>query len=208
MQMIWAETFYLILKSITNLTIQKQQKMKNMKFLTAALIISSLFIGCSKDDAPEPVNDEEVITTLTVTLVPADGGTAVILQTRDLDGDGPDAPVITTGDLTAGVTYSGSIVLLNETEDPAENITEEVEEENLEHQFFYTSTGGLDITTSDVNLDDDGNLLGTEFTLVAGAVSSGTLTFTLRHEPTKPNTGLEDARGETDISATFNVSVQ
>ena len=206
--MIWAETFYLILKSITNLTIQKQQKMKNMKFLTAALIISSLFIGCSKDDAPEPVNDEEVITTLTVTLVPADGGTAVILQTRDLDGDGPDAPVITTGDLTAGVTYSGSIVLLNETEDPAENITEEVEEENLEHQFFYTSTGGLDITTSDVNLDDDGNLLGTEFTLVAGAVSSGTLTFTLRHEPTKPNTGLEDARGETDISATFNVSVQ
>lgn len=206
--MIWAETFYLILKSITNLTIQKEQKMKNMKFLTAALIISSLFIGCSKDDAPEPVNDEEVITTLTVTLEPADGGTAVILQTRDLDGDGPDALVITTGDLTAGVTYSGSIVLLNETEDPAENITEEVEEENLEHQFFYTSTGGLDVTTSDVNLDDDRNLLGTEFTLVAGAVSSGTLTFTLRHEPTKPNTGLEDAGGETDISATFNVSVQ
>ena len=26
--------------------------MKNMKFLTAALFISSLFIGCSKDDAP------------------------------------------------------------------------------------------------------------------------------------------------------------
>ena len=182
--------------------------MKNMKFLTAALFVSSLFIGCSKDDAPAPVNEEEVITTLTVTLVPNNGGTAITLQSRDLDGDGPDAPVITNGDLAAGVTYSGRIVLLNETVDPAEDITEEVEEESLEHQFFHTSGGDLDITTTNENLDTDGNKLGTEFTLVAGAVSSGTLTFTLRHEPTKPNTGLEDAGGETDVFATFDVSVE
>ena len=90
----------------------------------------------------------------------------------------------------------------------ADDITEEVEEESLEHQFFYTSEGDLDITISNENLDTDGNKLGTEFTLVAGAASSGTLTFTLRHEPTKPNTGLEDAGGETDIFATFSVSVE
>ena len=182
--------------------------MKNMKFLTATVFVSLLFIGCSDDDAPEAVNEEEVITTLTVTLVPEDGGTAVILQSRDLDGDGSDVPVITTGNLAANVTYSGSIVLLNETEEEPEDITEEVEEENLEHQFFHTSGGDLDITISNENLDTDGNKLGTEFTLVAGAASSGTLTFTLRHEPTKPNTGLEDAGGETDISATFSVSVE
>ena len=205
MPMIWGEIFHLILKSITNL---KQQNMKKMKFLTAALFVSTLLIGCSKDDAPAPVNEEEVITTLTVTLVPNDGGTAITLQSRDLDGDGSDAPVITTGDLTTGVTYRGRIVLLNETVDPAEDITEEVEEENLEHQFFHTSEDDLDITISNENLDTDGNKLGTEFTLVAGAASTGTLTFTLRHEPTKPNTGLEDAGGETDISATFSVSVE
>lgn len=182
--------------------------MKKMKFLTAAVFTSLLFIGCSKDDAPEAVNEEEVITTLTVTLVPDDGGAAIILQTRDLDGDGPNAPVITNGDLATGVTYSGSIVLLNETEDPAENITEEVEEESDVHQFFYTTTGGLDVTTSYDNFDSNGDYLGTEFTLVAGAVSTGTLTFTLRHTPTKPNTGLEDAGGESDIIATFDVSVQ
>ena len=51
-----------------------------------------------------------MITTLTVTLVPAGGGAEVILQSRDLDGDGPDEPVITTGNLAAGVTYSGNIV--------------------------------------------------------------------------------------------------
>ena len=112
--------------------------MRNLKFLTAALIASSLFIGCSKDDDPQPVNEEEVITTMTVTLQPEGGGTDVILEFRDLDFDGSDEPEITNGNLTAGVTYSGSIVLLNEAEEPAENITEEVEEENLEHQFFYT----------------------------------------------------------------------
>lgn len=214
MQTIWAETFYLILKSIINLTIQKNKNMenlknmKNLKFLTAALVASSLFIGCSKDDDPQAVNEEEIITTMTVTLEPADGSTDVILEFRDLDGDGPNEPEITDGILAAGVTYSGSIVLLNEAEEPADNITEEVEEENLEHQFFYTVGSSLDVTTSGENLDDEDNILGTMFTLTAGTVSSGELTFTLVHEPTKPNDGLESAGGEEDISVTFNVSVE
>lgn len=184
--------------------------MKNVKFLATAIFATVLFVSCSNDDdTPEPVNEEEVITTLTVTLSPNGGGTAITLQTRDLDGDGPNAPVVTvSGSLATGVTYSGTIVLLNETVNPPEIITEEVEEENLDHQFFYTLGGGLDVTTAYSNFDDNGNPLGTEFTLTAGTASSGTLTFILRHEPTKPNTGLGDAGGETDIVATFNVAVQ
>ena len=184
--------------------------MKNVKFLATAIFATVLFVSCSNDDdTPEPVNEDEVITTLTVTLSPNGGGTAITLQTRDLDGDGPNAPVVNvSGSLATGVTYSGTIVLLNETVNPPEIITEEVEEENLDHQFFYTLGGGLDVTTAYSNFDDNGNPLGTEFTLTAGTASSGTLTFTLRHEPTKPNTGLGDAGGETDIAATFNVAVQ
>jgi len=102
-----------------------------------------------------------------------------------------------------------TIELLNETESPAEDITEEVEELSGEHQFFYTITGGLDITTTYTNFDGDNNPLGTKFILTAGAASSGTLTFTLRHEPKKPNNGtLADAAGETDIDATFNTTIQ
>jgi hypothetical protein len=187
----------------------KSSKMKKIKFLATAIFATLLFVSCSSDDdTPEPVNEEEVITTLTVTLIPNGGGSPVTLQTRDLDGDGPNPPVVTTGNLATGVTYNGSIVLLNETEEPAENITLEVEEEDDEHQFFYTISGGLDATTEYSNFDGDGNPLGTQFTLTAGAVSSGTLTFTLRHEPMKPNTGLGDAGGETDISAPFNVSIE
>jgi hypothetical protein len=186
-------------------------KMKNLKLLPVLFIASLLFIACSNDDdaTPLPVNEEEVITTLTVTLTPDDGGTPIELQTRDLDGDGPNAPVITVlGNLNAGVTYNGNIILLNETVNPAENITTEVEEEAEEHQFFYTIGDGLDATTTYTNFGGNGNPLGTQFTLITGAVSSGNITFTLRHEPTKPNTGLVDAGGETDVAATFNVIIE
>ena len=181
-----------------------------MKFLKYALLASTLiFASCSDDDdnTPEPVNEEEVITTLTVTL--ESGSDTVVMQYQDLDGDGPDAATVTvSGSLSNNTTYAGSIVLLNETESPAENITEEVEEEDDEHQFFYTVGAGLDVDTEYSNFDGDGNPLGTMFVLNTGITSSGGLTFTLRHEPNKPNTGLENAGGETDIEVTFDVTVE
>ena len=186
-----------------------------MKFFKYALLASTLiFASCSDDDdnTPEPVNEEEVITTLTVTLTnsnPDSGSDTVVMQYQDLDGDGPDAATVTvSGSLNANTVYDGSIVLLNETESPAENITEEVEEEDDEHQFFYTAGSGLDVGTSYANFDGDGNPLGTQFILETGMPSSGGLTFTLRHEPNKPNTGLENAGGETDIEVTFDVTVE
>ena len=184
--------------------------MKNLKLLAILFFTMTILISCNDDDDDIiPVNEEEVITTMTITMTPANGGTNVVLQTRDLDGDGPNPPVITvSGNLATGISYMSKIVLLNETEDPAENITEEVEEESDEHQFFYTIGGGLDATTTYSNFDGNGNPLGTEFSLDAGNASTGTLTFTLRHEPTKPNDGLGDAGGETDISATFNVTIE
>lgn len=184
--------------------------MKAIKFLSIIALTGLVLTSCSDDDdAPEIINEEELITTMTVTLTPSTGGTAITMVTRDLDGDGPDVPVITvSGDLATGATYNGTIVLLNEAESPAENITEEVEEESDEHQFFFTPGGGLDVSIAYSNFDTAGNNLGTEFSLVAGAASSGTLSFTLRHEPTKPNSGLSDAGGETDIEASFPVVIQ
>nr|WP_159024194.1 type 1 periplasmic binding fold superfamily protein [Formosa sp. L2A11] len=184
--------------------------MKTAKLFTAALFATVLFTSCSSDDdTPEIVNEEEVISTVTVTLTNSeDSDDVVTLQMQDLDGDGPEVPVYTVENLSANTTYTGSIVLLNETVDPAEDVTEEVKEENTDHQFFYTVGTGLDITTEYINYDDDGNPLGTEFTLTTGEAGSGNLTFTLIHQPTKPNTGLSDADGETDAEATFSVTIE
>ena len=189
-------------------TIIKNTIIKNLKVLSLLLFASVTFTACSDDDEPDAVHEEEVITTLTVTLTPP-AGDPITLQSQDLDGDGPTEPTITvSGDLISGTTYVGSIVLLNETEDPAEDITEEVEEEAEEHQFFYTIGTGLDVSTAYTDVDGNQNPIGIAFTLTAGAASNGTLTFTLRHEPMKPNNGLSDAGGETDITTTFDLVIE
>ncbi|TMU56358.1 type 1 periplasmic binding fold superfamily protein [Flagellimonas algicola] len=184
--------------------------MKTIKFLSMAILAGSFLASCSSDDnSPEEINEEETITTMTVTLTPDGGGTAIELKSQDLDGDGPNAPVITiSGNLAASTTYNGSIELLNETETPAEDITEEVAEEDDEHQFFFVTTGSIDtVTYSDE--DGDGNPVGIEFSLTTGAAGSATLAVTLRHEPKKPNNGtLSDAGGETDITQTFSLTVE
>ncbi|NAY91044.1 type 1 periplasmic binding fold superfamily protein [Muricauda sp. JGD-17] len=184
--------------------------MKTVNIFSILFLATLLVTGCSEDDnTPEEVNEEETITTLIITLTPAGGGTAITLQSQDLDGDGPNAPVETvSGNLSTSTTYSGSVVVLNETETPAEDITEEVEEEAEEHQFFYVPTGNIaGITYSDQ--DSDGNPIGIEFELTTGAAGAATLTATLRHEPKKPNDGtLADAGGETDATATFDLTVE
>tara|TARA_X000000368_G_C22769478_1_gene596529 strand:- start:154 stop:714 length:561 start_codon:yes stop_codon:yes gene_type:complete len=179
----------------------------------ALLALPLIIVSCSKneDDTPEPVNEEEVITTMTITLTPKEGSGTITLQTKDLDGDGPNAPVITvSGNLKNEVFYTGSVVFLNETESPAENITEEVEEESDEHQFFVTPGGGIaDIIGIEyLNNDSNGYPLGTQFELNTLGSGNGTLTFTLRHEPKKPNTGPSDAGGETDIETSFDVTIE
>ena len=182
--------------------------MKKVKFLTISIFAIALFASCSDDDVPETVLPQEVITTLRLTLEPIGGGTDIVLEYLDLDADGPNPPVvIVSGNLAAGTSYNGTILLLNETVNPPENVTEEVDEEALEHQFFYTLGGDLNVTTEYENFDTDGNPLGTELMLSTGEASSGTLTLTLRHEPNKPNSGLADAGGETDIEVTFDVAV-
>ena len=169
-----------------------------------------LFVSCSKDDDPVAVNEEEVITTLTVTLVPSDASANIILKTVDLDGDGPTAPTVTVsgGDLKASLTYAGSMKFENETETPAENITLEILEEADEHQVFYTVGSTLNATVVSTKNDSKGLPLGTEFNLTTGAASTGKLTFTLRHEPKKPNTGLADAGGSTDMEASFDLVIK
>jgi len=185
--------------------------MKNLK-LIALLVIPALFsTSCSNDDDNTPVNEEEVITTVTTTLV--GGGQTITLTSRDLDGDGPNVPVVTvSGNLVAGTTYTGSTTFLNELESPAEDITVEVEEEGADHQVFYqlpSSIGTVTYTDTDAN----GRPIGLNFTLVAGTSgSTGTLTVTLRHLPNKTASGVSggditNAGGNTDAAVSFSVAV-
>ncbi len=178
-------------------------------FAMAAIAVLSM-TSCEDDDAPQIINEEEVITTVTYTLTNSTDNTDIIvLKSVDADGEGPNAPVETvSGPLTAGASYNGEVRFENELESPADNITLEVIEEGDEHEVFYTTTvTGVSILKTDV--DANGNPLGVTSTVTTGAAGTGSLSIVLRHAPTKPNDNtLTGAGGETDVQVTFNVSVQ
>ncbi len=190
----------------------KNKTLKTIKNLAFVFFVASVFTACSDDD-PEVVNQEELITTLTATLTPSGGGTDIVLKSVDLDGDGPDAPVISvSANLIANTTYTGELKVENETESPAENITLEVLEEDEEHQFFFTPTNNIATTTYN-DMDGDGNPIGVQFSLTTTTAATGSLTITLRHEPMKTASGVSDgditnAGGETDVQAVFPITVE
>jgi uncharacterized protein (TIGR02145 family) len=158
-------------------------------------------------DVVEPVNEVEVITTMIVTLVGDEDGSIVIMQIQDLDGNGPNIPIITSNPLSPYTTYNVNLEFLNELEDPAENYTYEIIEEGIDHQIFVSLNNGSDVSINNFNLDENGNILGTQFQLTTGSVGEGTITITLVHEPMKPNDGLDSAGGSIDIQVTFDVLV-
>ncbi len=192
--------------------------MNTRKFLSMMAVGALLFASCSDDDdnTPLPVNEEEVITTMTVTLTA--GSNVVRLTSFDEDGaDGPKAPEVTVaGNLAANTTYTGTVLLENETESPKENVNEEIEAEADEHQFFYEVAAGLNATISYTDTERDyketgstTNPVGIAFQLVTGEASTGNLTVTLRHMPKKPNNGsLSDAGGDTDIAQAFALTIE
>lgn len=192
--------------------------MKTIKLFPIGIFALLFLNSCSKDDNNNiiipPVNEPEVITTLTATLNPQGGGTAIILKSKDLDGDGPNAPVITvSGNLTAGTVYNGSLSILNETVSPAENVSEAILAEGVDHQFFFLGSPSTIGTAAYIApFDTNGRPIGLNFTYTAGNAATGNLTIVLRHEPNKSaanvsNGDITNAEGETDIQATFPIIV-
>lgn len=188
--------------------------MKKLKTVITTVLLLALVLSSCKKKKDDPIipNEEEVITSLNYTLSPNGGETPVVLSFQDLDGDGGNAPIITGGTLDSNKTYTGSLVLLNEQENPAGDITAEILEEDEDHQFFFqTNIAGLTVAYSDQ--DEDGNPVGLQSTATTTGTGNGTVTVILRHEPNKSATGvvsgdITNAGGETDIEVTFNVTVQ
>ena len=176
----------------------------------AIVLVTQFFIHSCTNDTSNPVNEEEVITTVSLTLT--GGGQVIALTSRDLDGDGPNPPAVTaSGNLAPNITYTGAVAFLNETQSPAGDITLEVAEEGVDHQVFYQLAAGLGTITY-TDLDLNGKPIGLSFTLTTGNVGAGNLTVTLRHLPNKSASGvttgdITNAGGATDAYVSFPVTV-
>ena len=192
--------------------------MKKQTFLLPLLILSLIFTGCSDDDDHDdhshPVNEEEVITTVEVTL--SDETNSYVLIWEDLDGDGPDLPIITGATIPSN-SYDAEIQLYNKTLDPTDDeyvVTTEILEEDVDHQFFFNASNGLNVFDFlYADADVDGNPIGQQFIIEDVSGSGGDLNIVLLHEPNKNAVGVSDgditnAGGDTDIDITFPIIVQ
>lgn len=192
--------------------------MKNLKQLTVfAFTALVAFSACKKeknDIIEEPhVHEEELITTVRLIVTNSSGFNQTFNYKVDngIGSANPATPVIDDVVLSANNTYNVEVQVWNEAETPAEDVTEEVKEESLEHLFLFQSTptsGAGSIVFSNGNKDGNGDPLNQTITFTTGDAGSGSLTVTLKHEPTDKNaTDPASAGGETDAQAIFPVTL-
>jgi hypothetical protein len=174
-------------------------------------------------------NEAEVITTVVLRFLPSGGGSALEFTWADPEDDG--SPVIDDITLADADDYDVTVSFLNELEDPAEDITAEVEDESDQHQVFFTgsavkgpATGtavGL-VTHAYADEDVNGLPVGLENTFTTDTTGNGELIVTLRHMPPENDSpvkldgaaedvaagGFASIGGDNDAQVTFNLTVE
>ena len=205
-----------------------------LNFRLIAILFATLFVvSCGDDDdgveAPDDVNEVEVITNVTLIFTPEGGGLNAPVMVTAIDPDGEGAQELMVSgpiNLDANTEYTLTYVIQN-TLDPedVEDIAEEILEEDDEHQFFYSFTmnaftspmGSGNIgAPGEVNyLDEDENGLpvGLETSWTTGDVSTGTFTARLQHQPVVNDNVVKTATsgsddGDTDFDLTFMLNIQ
>jgi hypothetical protein len=201
---------------------------RNIKRLLSAAMVAILFVACS-DNEPQKEDVPELITKVTLTFTPLTGK-AVVVSAIDPDGEGvQDLAVDSPINLEANKTYVLSISLANglaEPTSPDYNVTQEVEEQGVEHMFFFGWTGNLFSNPAgtgnisqrqdpvnyfgDANSVDQNNLplgLSTTWT-TANSGATGTFRILLKHQPGLKSTISTSSDGETDVDVTFELKIK
>ncbi len=182
------------------------------KTLLLLLGLATLFFAsCSDDDeksVPKNVNEEELITNFVLTLT-EEGGTDQVIFTATSDQGLEDGAVnvVQSAPLKANMVYFGVITLSNTDE----NVTEEIQDEDDEHQFFFAPTDGISVFYTD--MDEDGNPVGLEITIsTSQIVAPASLNVKLVHEPNKntdsAKAGIldESVGGKTELNVDLNIT--
>lgn len=181
---------------------------KFITIFTAILALSS----CKKDDeiiTPPPVNEEELITKVELTFTDEVSGETYVWMQSDPDGDGGNPPIQSVDTLPANASFSMEVRLFNETENPVEEITVEIEEEDEEHQLFFELNDGASMSIQYSDADGNGYPIGLSNSVSTGDSETVQLTVILRHNPEKSADGvsegnIDNAGGDTDVEITFD----
>lgn len=212
------------------------------KISLLVLLFVNLFSSCKKKsknepspENPTPPNESEVITTFRFYIFDSISGVNIPgspFTFKDPDGDGGTPGTFQNGGadsvitLNANTAYITRIVLLDETKNPIDSISNAVIAESAEHMLFYNNgsntlvNGGIPytvllngsnikITYKDVDNGTPQRSLGLETYMHTSGNTGGNkypLTITLRHQPGVKNGTFTP--GETDVEITYKVLVQ
>jgi len=164
-------------------------------------------MSCKKDNDVDP-NEEELITTLKVSLLPSGSTTPLVFTFRDPDGPGGAAPTVFDSIIVdANRSYAATLQFLNESVSPAEDITAEISAESNDHQIYF-QPATVAINVSNLNTDGKGLPLGLTSTWQTGTAGIGKMKITLKHKPGSKAAGDPVTKGETDVEVEFNARVK
>ena len=208
-----------------------------MKKLTYSLVVLLAALGCSDvedHDHDHHHHDHGVPTTVVLNFTPVDGGTAQSFTWADPENDGDPIiePIVLVGAEDGGIAFDLSVEIWNELEEPAEDVTPEIEDEGDIHQLFFTGTGVQGPATGDApdallthsydDVDENGLPLGLANKATTLGQGTAEFTVTLRHLPSEDGNatkvsglaedvaegGFAAIAGDSDLQVTFPLEIQ
>jgi hypothetical protein len=153
-------------------------------------LFASLLGACS-DFGADQDHDSEIISRVELTFTPEGGGTPLVFEFTDPDGDGGMSGTADRIELAAGTTYALSVRFENGLVDPPEDLTVEIEAEAEEHFVFVLGDSPTLLTHAYADLESDYGMnaigedlpVGLRNTITTDAAGSGELRIVLRHLP-------------------------
>ena len=184
--------------------------MKTSKFFIVAIFCLTLITSCNNDDDPEPVNEVELITNVTLTFTnTANSGDVVVMKNIAPDGQEGAFTNSVNGTFTAGQSYSLSLNITNES-DPADVddvLNNDIIPEGDEHFFKYNNSLSMGMIRDVDNVEGAyGSNLGAKTTWTTGAAGTGNIQIILVHQPVTVDDSNEfgiSSGGDEDFNITF-----
>lgn len=187
--------------------------MRDLKLIFLFLGSAILWMACSNDDIPKQVNEEEVITEVSLIFTDESGtSTAYTYIDPKYREESYEDPIIY---LESDKNYTVNTAFYDKSnpEEP-EDITQEVMEEKNDH-FVEYRFHAIDINITRIDeeesTDDDGIKIGVYTEWETGETSEGSVQQTLIHQPETKNTENPNGNhtgGETDVEVVFDVIIE
>ena len=196
---------------------------------SALTLLFALFACSDVEDSSRDETINEVMTTVVLNFT-ADDGTE--LEFVWADPDNTANPSIDTIVLSDSADYALSLSFLNELEDPTEDVTPEIADEDDQHFVFITGSAVTGPATQDnpdaivehryADEDDNGLPVGLDNDILTLAPGEGEFTVTLRHMPPQnkrvvktadapelvATEGISAVGGSNDVAVTLPLTVE